>query len=235
MSWRVLIIILVLAGIGSWWGGVELGEWLVKKAPDAISSANGAKTGSAEATLDANGQPYVAQPPQPRIDGTLGIPKEFAAPEWTILPITVDGVVRDSDDMIRIDVPKAEADMEHHEAAVGGSDLPQGPVDVVTIDVPKLPEYRTPTAPAPTVVAPPSKSNPPPARSEPKKPAVTTDNKAGWQQALKTDIGRCGQFGFFDRPRCIEQVQRKYCGPNNAWGKIPDCPDPGGSPSRAGG
>ena len=260
MSWRVLISILILAGAVSWWGGIELGEWLVQKAPDAISSTTGNKSNAVIPTLDANGRAYVAEPPQPRIDGTLGVPKEIATMEWSILAFDVDGVVRDSEDMIRIDVPKAEADMEARELATGGRELPTGPSDIRTLDVasskasgvaPPYPNTQVGGVPyALSVVPNQAPPNPPitptaiPTPPAPKPPGNTpradvtktaTETRQGWQQSLHTDIGRCSQFNFFDRPRCIEQVQRKYCGPNNAWGKIPDCPDLMRSSTQPGG
>lgn len=86
MSWRALIIFLFLAVIASWQGGRQLGLWLVDQAPDSIASAFNQKSDSGE-VLDANGKPLAPQPPQPRIDGTLGVPKEMAPVEWTIAPV----------------------------------------------------------------------------------------------------------------------------------------------------
>ena len=34
--------------------------------------------------LDANGKPFTAQPPQPRIDGTLGTPRERTLIDWQV-------------------------------------------------------------------------------------------------------------------------------------------------------
>jgi hypothetical protein len=243
MSWRVLLSILTVTGLVSWWAGIELGEWLVQKAPDAISSTTGNKSKTSIPTLDANGRAYVAEPPQPRIDGSLGVPKEIVPSDWSIVAIDVDGVVRDSDEMIRIDVPKTEAELATQTLAAGGNELPKGPNDIATLDVastntqipppyPSTQKGSTPYALTPVPSTSTNKTAPPSAAnsttnttSRSDNPKSGNDNKVSWQQALHTDIGRCSQFNFFDRPRCIEQVQRKYCGPNNAWGKIPDCPD----------
>ena len=82
MSWRVLILFLVLAGAASWQGGLQLGEWLVARAPETVTSV--AQKDYKALTLDASGRPITPQPPQPRIDGTLGVPRELPTIEWAI-------------------------------------------------------------------------------------------------------------------------------------------------------
>lgn len=86
MSWRALTLFLLLAIVASWQGGRQLGLWLVEQAPESIASAFTPKNESGE-VLDADGKPLAPQPPQPRIDGTLGVPKEMAPVEWTIAPV----------------------------------------------------------------------------------------------------------------------------------------------------
>jgi hypothetical protein len=86
MSWRALTLFLLLAIVASWQGGRQLGLWLVDQAPESIASAFSPKNESGT-VLDADGKPLAPQPPQPRIDGTLGVPKEMEPVEWTIAPI----------------------------------------------------------------------------------------------------------------------------------------------------
>lgn len=74
MSWRLLFATLLLALGASAWGGIQLGDWLVAHAPPAAPAPGQDAAASQQPVLDANGRPYVAQPPQPRIDGTLGVP-----------------------------------------------------------------------------------------------------------------------------------------------------------------
>ena len=219
MSWRVLIGFLLIVAVACWQGGIKLGEWLVNKAPASIASANDAKIQSA---LDDKSKQTLAEPPQPRTDGTLGQPKSIAPVEWSIVRTHVDGVVRDSEDMIRIDVPKAEADMPDRALSAGGTQWPQGPSDIVTIDAPNTPlAPRSPDVP-----------NRP---AEPLKPATPNRLVISWQQALKNDLDQCSKLKFFDRPRCVEQAQRRYCEPNHAWGQASNCPDPNASLSHPGG
>jgi len=86
MSWRALTLFLLLALVASWQGGRQLGLWLVDQAPESIASAFTQKNESGT-VLDADGKPLAPQPPQPRIDGTLGVPKEMAPVEWAIAPV----------------------------------------------------------------------------------------------------------------------------------------------------
>ena len=86
MSWRALTLFLLLALVASWQGGRQLGLWLVDQAPESIASAFTPKSVNGE-KLDADGKPLAPQPPQPRIDGTLGVPKEMAPVEWTIAAV----------------------------------------------------------------------------------------------------------------------------------------------------
>ncbi|MCM0036319.1 MAG: hypothetical protein NBV66_11085 [Burkholderiaceae bacterium] len=86
MSWRALTLFLLLAIVASWQGGRQLGLWLVDQAPESIASAFSPKNENGT-VLDADGKPLAPQPPQPRIDGTLGVPKEMAPVEWTIAPV----------------------------------------------------------------------------------------------------------------------------------------------------
>src|SRR3546814_7074076 len=58
---------------------------------------------------------------------------------------------------------------------------------------------------------------PPPPRQSP-----TPDGN--WQAEFQRALKICSQKGFFDRPSCSWDARNQYCEPNNAWGKVPDCP-----------
>jgi hypothetical protein len=210
MSWRVLIIFLLLAAVASWQGGLQLGEWLLARAPESISSASSSRSNSGEQILDANGKPFAAQPPQPRIDGTLGVPHESAPVEWTVTAVIAEQF--DSD----------------HELAAGGADLLSGIQDIATLDVAgNTREQSASSTPSATgerggsagAVSPPRTS----ASLQPRTvtPAAVT---LTWQQALRKDIEKCDGAGFFQRPSCVQNTRNKFCTPNNAWGKTADCP-----------
>ncbi len=95
MSWRFLIATLLIALGASAWGGIQLGDWLVAHAPAAAPAPGQDAAASQQPVLDANGRPYVAQPPQPRIDGTLGVPDKPADREWQVNTVSLFDTVSD--------------------------------------------------------------------------------------------------------------------------------------------
>jgi hypothetical protein len=225
MSWRVLIIFLLLAAVASWQGGTQLGEWLVLHAPESIVSASGPKT-SKDQVLDANGKPFAAQPPQPRIDGTLGVPREHAPAEWTITAVVANSPDANSNAM-NIDAD-GNAENEEHELVAGGAGLLSGTHDVATLDVATAPKDTASNArqwagsfdrPAP------QEAKPAPQVSA--RPATAAEIALVWQQALRKDIDQCNKLGFFQRPTCVQTARNKFCAPNYAWGKTADCPPKG--------
>ncbi|MGO1766749.1 hypothetical protein CAP48_03835 [Advenella sp. S44] len=45
-----------------------------------------------------------------------------------------------------------------------------------------------------------------------------------WEPAFRQAMSECRALGFFDRPACLSRVRNQYCGANNAWGNVSDCP-----------
>ena len=84
--------------------------------------------------LDANGRPYVAQPPQPRIDGTLGVPDKPADREWAINTVSLFDSV--SDPNVKLSRELISADQAREIAAASQQvPLPTGTSDVSTLDL----------------------------------------------------------------------------------------------------
>ena len=208
MSWRVLVVLLVLAAVASWQGGVQLGNWLVTRAPDTVASL--ADKDYKTLKLDALGRPITAQPPQPRIDGSLGVPRELKPIEWTIEAITADVFEIDPNSM------KVEGD-DDDEGKVGeGSE---------TADARRLAQDTAKRADRADVT--PSQSTSWGSTQRPAAPPVPpgiTVTVTTWQQSLKQELEQCAKVGFFQRPTCLQNTRNKYCAPNDAWGKTPDCP-----------
>ncbi len=190
MSWRALTLFLLLAIVASWQGGRQLGLWLVDQAPESIASAFNSNNESGT-VLDADGKPLAPQPPQPRIDGTLGVPKEMAPVEWTIAPVIASNA----------DANSYKKDGEENDQGDGEEDKETSSDSVRSVDV---------RAPDPVTTRP---NTPPPV------PALS------WQASLKKELAQCDSVNFFRRPGCIDAAQSKYCNPNNAWGKIAECPE----------
>ena len=216
MSWRILFLVLIVAGIAAWQGGIHLGTWLVAQAPLSVASA---PSSGPSGLLDANGKPLAPPPPQPRIDGTLGVPREMAPIEWAIEAVIASyedanshGKNSDDDDDDDDDENKEKSsERRDYEASAAGRGLPTGPRDIATIDL-GLPG-----------VGPGAKPQPTPSANTGSIPAPLG---GAWQQALKKDLEQCTKQGFFQRPSCIQNARNKHCAPNNAWGKVADCPAP---------
>ena len=206
MSWRVLIVFLMLAGVASWQGGVQLGNWLVTRAPDTVASV--ANKDHKNLKFDALGRPITAQPPQPRIDGTLGVPRELDPIEWAIEAISADDFETDPNRM------KVEGDDEDDEGAVSeGSE---------TADAKRLARNANDRSdPAANSTGTSDSARRPPAPPVP--PGITV-SVISWQQSLKQELEQCGKLGFFQRPTCLQNARNKYCAPSDAWGKTADCP-----------
>lgn len=223
MSWRALFIFLLLAAVASWQGGIQLGEWLVARAPESISSAPGSKD-SKEQVLDANGKPFTAQPPQPRIDGTLGVPRATAHVEWTITPVIAS--LTDEGSIPMMVDSEGNYERRDSELAAGGAGLAGAQNDVATLDIASA---RVDTSGATsntstrnTAGNATQQTNRAGASTDPSRSAIVAS--LSWQQSLKKEIDQCSNLGFFQRPTCVQNARNKFCAPNNAWGKTADCP-----------
>ena len=204
MSWRVLIVFLVLAAVASWQGGVQLGNWLVTRAPDTVASV--ADKDNKILKFDALGRPITAQPPQPRIDGTLGVPRELDPIEWAIEAVTAEDFETDPNRM------KVEGDDDDDEVSDGSE----------TSDAKRLARNTKESSDNTASAAPSSNSTTRP--TAPPVPPGITVTVISWQQTLKQELEQCGKLGFFQRPTCLQSARSKYCAPNDAWGKTADCP-----------
>jgi hypothetical protein len=156
--------------------------------------------------LDALGRPITAQPPQPRIDGTLGVPRELDPIEWAIEAVTANDFETDPNRM------KVEGDDDDDEVSDGSETSDAKRLarntkersDNSATSAPSLGATTRPTAP-------------------PVPPGITV-TVISWQQTLKQELEQCGKLGFFQRPTCLQNARSKYCAPNDAWGKTADCP-----------
>ncbi|MGV2894500.1 hypothetical protein ACNPPY_01800 [Achromobacter sp. AGC78] len=220
MSWRLLFATLLIALGASAWGGIQLGDWLVAHAPPAAPAPGQDAAASQQPVLDANGRPYVAQPPQPRIDGTLGVPDKPADREWQVNTVSLFDTV--SDPSVKLSRERITPEQAREIAAASEVPLPSGSSDVTTMDL-QVPGTSTAInggqmqaggyGTSQMVQAPPPPPNTSPAPGVP-----------GWQDALKRELAQCATQGFFERPSCSWNARNKYCAPNRAWGTMAECP-----------
>lgn len=210
MSWRFIFAILVIAAGASAWGGIRLGDWLVAHGPVAPPIPEHPEL-SAVPVLDANGLPYVAQPPQPLVNGQLGVPEAPPQVAWEVAVAAIEATKANP----TIDVATTTITMEEAlMIAEGGGGGLQGIADVGDLDLGSAP-FNGQNAPLqPIEVAP---APPPP-------PSAGAQSNQAWQASLRQDLQACSAQGFFDRPSCAWTARNKYCEPNNAWGRTRDCP-----------
>ena len=215
MSWRFLIAILIVAAGASAWGGIQLGNWMISHAPPASSNAtvNQGADESSLPTLDANGLPYTAQPPQPLVNGTLGVPEKPSAQDWSTRP---PSLFESADPNVQISRDSVTQDQAQAAANANNAALPTGASDVATLDLEQPPAVSQPPVTSGGFNQTPLTAQ---AGGAPGQPAA-----ANWQTALHDAIGQCSKLGFFQRPSCVWAARNKYCEPNNAWGSISDCP-----------
>jgi hypothetical protein len=205
MSWRVLIVFVVLVMAGSAMGGVALGNWLVDQAPGVSADPRTNTNRPPEMVLDAAGRPLAGVAPQPLIDGGLGVPPLALTPDWQVQGVSLFDTVLDPMVVLaRGDEAFTVSDM----LSAAGQGLAQGPSDIATVDV----TVQQPEPVAPQRVA--------------AEPAVASPTDMDWRQQLAQAIKACDSVGFFSRPNCVERARKKFCEPNKAWGQDELCPAP---------
>ena len=206
MSWRLLIVVFLMAIGASVWGGIALGNWLIEHGPLRAPNMAELIEPTVMPTLDADGKPFTAIPPQPLINGRLGVTEPIDPIDWAINNPSADK------DNPPIALATTRITMAEAQAALTRSDSGlQGIANVGNLGRPNA---------ANTEIQPVDISTPPP--PPPQVVTGTTDPK--WQGALQRELHACSQRSFFDRPSCSWDVRNKYCGPNNAWGRVAGCP-----------
>ncbi len=218
MSWRLLFLTLLIAVGASALAGMQLGDWLVQRAPVAVPAPGEDDPDPEDTVLDANGRPYMQQPPQPLVNGTLGVPEQPTADaNWQISTVSLFETT--SDPNVLISRNRLGAGEAQRLAQAAGDRL-QGPQDVLTVEAARPGEGSNPSpipGQAPLTYADPAMQgqtqNPSAAATQP-----------GWHQAFQAEMAKCSQAGFFDRPTCAWNARNRYCAPNNAWGKVDGCP-----------
>jgi len=220
MSWRLIIGILAACAATSVWGGLQLGEWLVAHGPVA-AAAPGRPELAPVPVLDANGKPFSAQPPQPLVNGRLAIQQALPEVSWQIADQGADDTL--SSAVISVSTTPITTVEAQQIASLDQGRL-NGIADVGDLinsmggksGNKAMPVQRV-DMPDPTVTQAPVEND-----DDNAAPANLNGN---WRAQLRSDLQACQAESFFDRPSCMWSARNKYCTPNNAWGKIEDCPD----------
>lgn len=214
MSWRIIFGILIIAAGGATWGGLQLGNWLVANGPTTPPPvANIPDAG--QPVLDANGRPFTAQPPQPLVNGRQGLPEPVVETAWEVPALPLNDILSNPNIALATTTISMEEALQIA-AMQRGEDGLQGLADVgalVGMNTPGL--GVQPVQPV---------EIPPPAMATSTPQGASASLSGNWQDALKRELQACSALGFFDRPSCSWAARNKYCEPNNAWGRTPDCP-----------
>lgn len=229
MSWRAIFAILLVALGVSALAGIQFGDWLVAHAPPAGPAS--AQAAIQEPVLDADGRPYTAQPPQPRVDGTLGVPDPHVGTNWKVSTVSLfDGPRNPLVSISRYRYSPGEARRAGDAGRSGGGGGPAprggstavGSLDLATQQArtQQSAEQGTPIQ-APRRI--PDQTLVQSIDMAPARPPAA-NNAGGWQDSLRRELAQCAKMGFFDRPTCSWNARNRYCGPNQAWGTIPQCP-----------
>lgn len=211
MSWRILIALLIVLAGASAWGGLRLGDWLVAHGPVAPPIVEHPELSSVP-VLDANGLPFMAQPPQPLMNGQLGVPEAPDQLAWQVSETAVDDIVDNPAIAIATTKISMEEAIQIAEFGENSTGL-QGIADISGLGLGN--NGTNGNAPLqPIEMAPPP---PPPSN------AGAPGNNA-WQAQLRQALQACSAENFFNRPSCAWTARNRYCEPNNAWGRVGDCP-----------
>lgn len=218
MSWRFIFAIVIVSLGASAWGGLRLGEWLVAHGPVKPEVKSTPPELADVPVLDVDGKPFVALPPQPLVDGRLGVPERREPIPWEVeaptlaelqaeTPISLATTTITMEEAVQI----ANANPHGLQGLADVGDLMGGGGSTVG---------TTPPAQGPQFIQPVDITQPPP----PPTAAPTQQVAGNWEAALRKELQTCSNLGFFDRPSCAWAARNKYCEPNNGWGRTRDCP-----------
>ena len=217
MSWRIIIITLLLSAAAAAWGGLQLGNWLIEHGPLKAEVVDAYQDLYATPTLGADGKPYTPSPPQPLVSGRLAVPQEPEHEDWHIEPAnllaerppialgTASGG-SNAGDIRRNHVSRSGL---QGLAQIGGS----GGQAIITTE-------GNENVLQPIDLG----STPPPPSQEVEVSNLPVTSNPNWQVAFQRELQACDGLGFTKVPSCKWDARNKYCGPNNAWGRVPGCP-----------
>lgn len=218
MSWRILLATLLLGIAASVWGGLQLGNWLIENGPLKSDVFDAYQDLYSVPTLDADGKPYVPAPPQPLVDGRLAVPETPEPEQWEIDTAT---------DLLTERPPIALATAA---GGFGGGSVTRNHVSPSGLQglaqVGNLQQNQLITStPNENVIQPIDIGTPPPPPSQEVQVSnLPVASNPNWQIDFQREFKACEALGFTKSPSCKWDARNKYCGPNNAWGRVPNCP-----------
>jgi len=191
--------------------GVLFGLWLswnapVDRAAEApVPVAQGRPGEAPVAAVDQ--QTYLPEPPQPRMDGTRGVPSRPVRPNAPI-PMVSAADEPQPDTLLSTIAPDLQevnpgSPLPAHLSEVPPSQAPR------TIVQPSSPQVATVVAGANGEAA------------------AGAAGQEPWLQSLRAELAGCASQGAVGRVICSEKARWKYCNTDNRWGRVAECPATG--------
>src|SRR5690606_20747542 len=218
MSWRVLFAILLIAAGASAWGGLRLGDWLIVHTPEGPVIPEYPEL-DGEQVLGADGRPFLAQAPQPLVNGRQAVPEAPQPQEWQIEAGEIENILNNP----LISVATNHITMDQALQLAGGSAGNAASLDGLA-DLSGIGIFGGNNANGQQPLQPIESGPMPPPPDLGITPNTSQAGGSNWQAALASELEACKSEGFFSRPSCAWNSRNKYCGPNNAWGQVSNCP-----------
>ena len=209
--WARIAVFLVAALLLAAAGGAWFGHMLIRQAPQSPAAR------AADAPLpvtDLGGSARVPEPPQPRVDGSLGVPTRVSRGGSQNVPLV--SVLEDDNRAIALSTTSTSPEAQQSEQDL----FSRGPTDFTIATVQAQPpqaqrdERFTRERPA----------LPPELAFAVARPAEEPAGPPAWQQSLRASLARCGRQSFFSEEECEQRLRVQYCDPNGGWGRVPECP-----------
>jgi hypothetical protein len=221
--WARISIFIVAALMLAAAGGAWFGHMLVQQAP---KSPVPAASGSTPIAIGLNGG-QIPEPPQPRLDGSLGVPERAPA-----IPVPDAPLVSILDDE-NVPIPVSSAS--------SGSGSKEDDLEALLLRESNFLSNSGVANPAP----PPASAGmsqpapqPAPRRDGELPPELafavalpadapapgSANSTPAWLGNLRASLSRCSTQRYFSQSECEQRLRLQHCEPNRGWGQVPECP-----------
>lgn len=205
--WARISIFLVAALIAATAGGAWMGYMLNQQAPQ--SAAPAAADMTTTQAIAGHGDNIIPEPPQPRVDGSLGVPVRNPAQQLEGIPLV--SILEDDDLSI---------------SASAAAPVPKDDLEALLQRANNFPVPGLDPAPAPPPAqAPLTRAELPPELAfAVALPADAPAPAPAWRETLRASLARCDTQRYFSKRECEQRLRIQHCDPNSGWGQVPECP-----------
>ena len=221
--WARITIFIVAALMFAVAGGAWFGHLLVQQAP---KSPLPAAAGSTPIAIGLNGG-QIPEPPQPRLDGSLGVPERSPAipvPEAPLVSILDDKNLAIAASSASSKAGPRDDDLEALLLRENNFLSNNGAANTAPADSAGTSQ---PAAGATAQPAPRRDGDLPPelafAVALPAD-APAPNSTPTWLGNLRASLARCSTQRYFSQNECEQRLRLQHCEPNRGWGQVPECP-----------